>query len=253
MLNFDSRRVAGAPGRSWLPEEKGTMCGRYTLRTPKRILEESFGLPLTFDYRPRFNIAPSQQILVLIANAEGQRRWEYLKWGLVPYWAKDVTIAHKLINARSETVMQKPAFKDAFRHRRCLVIADGFYEWKPEGRGKQPYLFSSVSGQPLAFAGLWENWFEQGSEGGLLTGNILTKPADPVVSPVHHRMPVIVQPADYADWLNRTTPLTRLTQLLSPSVSPLLSVRVSRTVNSAANDLEICAQEEDPGPTNTSI
>ena len=220
------------------------MCGRYTLKTPKAALELTFDQEINVDYQPRYNIASSQEVMVIIKDGPGDRHWDRLRWGLIPSWAKDKTIAQKLINARSESVLKKPSFRDAVRKRRCLVVADGFYEWKTLSTGvKQPFYFTLPSGEPFAFAGLWELWISTESGATIRTCNILTRHANASVLPIHHRMPVILEPSEYETWLSDRTSIDKLEtiwkkeELIELSVSP-----VSRFVNSAANDSFLCIE-----------
>ncbi len=189
------------------------MCGRFSNRLTWNQLHdhlELIGAPLNL--RPRYNVAPSQDVAVARA-AEAGRTLAMLRWGLIPPWAKDPAIGHKLINARSETAAEKPSFRSAFRRRRCLIPADGFYEWQGRGKTRQPWLFGLKDGAPMVFAGLWERWTVP--EGAALTGSlaerssgdavetctILTTEANETVSPVHGRMPVILPPDAWDAWL----------------------------------------------------
>lgn len=175
------------------------MCGRFTQRADARRLAKSFGIEEVPRMGPRYNVAPAQNVLSVRGSGDG-RGMTLLKWGLVPSWAKDASIGAKLINARSETVEEKPSFREAFRRRRCIVPADGFFEWKrTEGR-KQPFYFRMRDDRPFGFAGLWERW--EGEGGDVLdTCTILTTEANEVLRPVHDRMPVILHPDDYELWL----------------------------------------------------
>jgi len=183
------------------------MCGRFTLATTPAALVEMFGLGETPDLVPRYNIAPTQgapAIKLVTQEQEGGppvRVLRLLHWGLIPGWAQDPTVGNRMINARSETVAQKPAFRAAFKRRRCLVLADGFYEWKSLGRGKkQPHLIRMKDGRAFAFAGLWERW--KGPEGELESCTVLTCEPNPLVAEIHKRMPVILHPGDYDRWLD---------------------------------------------------
>jgi putative SOS response-associated peptidase YedK len=181
------------------------MCGRFTLRTPQSVLVKQFALEAEPTLVPRYNIAPSQPIAVVRALSQestaASRELVKLRWGLVPSWAQDPSIGNQLINARSETAAAKPAFRSAMRHRRCLIPADGFYEWKKIGKQKQPYFIRRPDDKPFAFAGLWDRWTDP--EGRPLeTCTILTTDANELLRPLHNRMPVIVEPADYAAWLD---------------------------------------------------
>jgi putative SOS response-associated peptidase YedK len=176
------------------------MCGRFALKTPVRKLVTRFELDEVIDFAPRYNIAPGTDVPTIRQSPEGKRVMHLLRWGLVPHWAKDPGIGAKLSNARGETVAEKPSFRDAFRRRRCLVPADGFYEWKTEGRQKQPYYFSMKSGEPFALGGLWESW--RAADGSILrTCCLITTGPNEIMLPVHDRMPVIVSPDDYEAWL----------------------------------------------------
>ncbi len=173
------------------------MCGRFTLFTPASRLAEVFLPGEILSMTPRYNIAPSQAVLaVRVAPATGRREFAMPRWGLIPSWAKDAAIGNRLINARAETVAEKPSFRRAFRERRCLVPADGFYEWKQEAKGKRPFYVRMHDGRPFAFAGLWERWE------GVETCTILTTAANAILFPVHDRMPVILSPEHYDEWLD---------------------------------------------------
>jgi putative SOS response-associated peptidase YedK len=188
---------------------------------------------------PRYNIAPTQEVPAVRAAAQGGRELVVLRWGLVPAWAKDRAIASRLINARSESVAEKPAFRRAFAARRCLLPADGFYEWRKEGAAKQPYRITLADGEVFAFAGLWEHWRD--GEGGedLETCTILTTEAHPSIAEIHPhpRMPVILPSDDYAAWLDRDSSRDALLEMLGPyAEKPLTAGRVSLRVNKVAND-----------------
>lgn len=210
------------------------MCGRYTLKTPSRRIAEAFDLPEIPDREPRFNIAPTQLVLI-VRNEEGERVARMVRWGLIPFWAKDPSIGNKLINARSETVAEKPAFRHAFQKRRCLVIADGFYEWEKVGKIKQPWYYQVGDGGPFAFAGLWERW-DKGEE-PLESCTILTTLANLPLARVYERMPVILPPEVYDIWLGEDTSARQLQRLLTAySDSDITEDRVSSRVNSPKND-----------------
>lgn len=217
------------------------MCGRYTLSTPAGRLAEEFRLDeAEADLRPSYNIAPTQQVAAVLEEG-GRRRLEMLRWGLVPSWADDPEIGARMINARSETVPEKPSFRRAFRGQRCLIPADGFYEWKREDGGKQPYYFRMEEGRPFAFAGLWESW-EKG-EGALRSCAILTTRAGSVLEGIHDRMPVILPPGSYDAWLDPEAEKEELTALLVPYPGDdLEAYPVSRFVNSPANNDERCVE-----------
>jgi putative SOS response-associated peptidase YedK len=195
------------------------MCGRFTLRTPLTVLSQQFlfdlgDFPQDQWTQPRTNICPTEPVAVLRQRAAGgPRELAMLKWGLVPSWAKDRKIAASLINARCETVAEKPAFRSAFARRRCLILADGFYEWKKEGKQKVRYCFELPERRPFAFAGLWERWSgDVPGEGPLQSCTIITTAANEICSPIHERMPVILDPAHYNVWLDPT--VTEATRLL---------------------------------------
>ncbi len=214
------------------------MCGRYTLSTPSDVVRDLFELSEAPELRPRFNIAPTQEASVVRVQGDA-RRLDLLKWGLVPYWAKDPSRGP--INARSETVAEKPSFRDAFKKRRCLVVADGFYEWqKVAGGGKKPFYFQLPDGSPFAFAGLWERW-TRGDE-PLETFTILTKEANQIVGEIHPRMPVILGREGYAPWLDPDLQDGRaLAGLLEAGpMEELTCYPVSTYVNSPANDSPEC-------------
>ncbi len=178
------------------------MCGRFTIAFDLADLSDELGLRETpLDWQPRYNVAPSQPVLA--ATDAASRKAEWLRWGLIPSWAKDAAIGNKLINARAETLAEKPSFRNAFHKRRCLIFADGFYEWqKPvSGRGKtQPFYFRLRDGRPFAFAGLWEIWQPEGAE-SIRTCTIITTEANEVVAPVHERMPVMLSKDQAWNWV----------------------------------------------------
>ncbi|WP_367280825.1 SOS response-associated peptidase [uncultured Chloroflexus sp.] len=213
------------------------MCGRYTLAVTPARLAARFGVaPLEF--QPRYNIAPTQPV-VAARNGQNGRELVFLRWGLIPAWAKDASIGARMINARSETALDKPAFRTAFRRRRCLLPASGFYEWQTTPAGKQPYYFSPVDDEMIAFAGLWEQW--QAPDGTLIEScTILTTAANEVVAPIHDRMPVML-PSDLAAlWLDPAADVARLHELcLAPPPVALRVYPVSKAVNQVRNDSEV--------------
>jgi putative SOS response-associated peptidase YedK len=190
------------------------LCGRFALVTEKHLLQMLFDLELRGELELRYNIAPSEEILAVRAGPDGSREASRMKWGLVPYWAKERVIGNKLINARSETAGQKPAFRDAFRRRRALIPVSGFYEWKKTERGKKPYYIRMKDGALFALGGLWDSWPKE--DPPLESCAILTVSANEKVAPIHERMPVIIHPEAYGLWLNRETGLSELQQQLSP-------------------------------------
>jgi putative SOS response-associated peptidase YedK len=192
------------------------MCGRYTITIQVDSAREDLGIvEMPNDYSPRYNVAPTQPVAVL-ADAAG-RKAEWMRWGLIPSWAKDESIGSRLINARSETLLEKPSFRNAFNKRRCLILADGFYEWQKgagtKGRA-QPYYFKREDGKPFAFAGLWEFWKSPEGE-PVRSCTIITCPANACVAPVHERMPVMLSGDALWDWLENA-PAEKLTGLLKP-------------------------------------
>lgn len=217
------------------------MCGRFAFHSPKEAITRVFGIGLTLEYQPRFNIAPSQYIIALRHSEEktpGDPAIEpiMLRWGLVPSWAKDPGIGHRMINARRETVDIKPAFRAAFRRRRCVILADGFYEWRQAETGKIPTYITLVNGGPFAMAGLWEHW--EGGDSTLLTCTIITTSANQTLAPVHDRMPVIFSPANARRWIDPgNDSKAELLQLLdAPDNDALHYWEVGRDVNNPGND-----------------
>lgn len=220
------------------------MCGRFTLITPAETLVEQFQLFEAPTLSPRYNIAPTQPVAAVRQSpGNGGRELVLLRWGLVPSWAKDPGIGARMINARSETVAQKPAFRAAFRRRRCLVLADGFYEWQRLERGKQPFYVRLHDGRPFAFAGLWEHW-EGPDETMLDSCTVLTTEPNDLLRPVHNRMPVILEPKYYDLWLD---PGVQEAELLQPLLrlypsEGMLAYPVSTWVNSPGNDGPQCIE-----------
>lgn len=176
------------------------MCGRFAFYSPSEATAALFGASGSIDLKPRYNIAPTQDIAAIRETGDG-RELTTLRWGLVPFWAKDPSIGNRMINARAETVAEKPAFRAAYRRRRCLVLADGFYEWRKEGTGKTPYLISLASGEPFALAGLWEHWKAKESDETIDSATLITTDANSFMNQLHHRMPVILEPATAERWL----------------------------------------------------
>jgi putative SOS response-associated peptidase YedK len=218
------------------------MCGRFILMVPGGIVARQFDLEEVPSLSPRYNIAPGQEISAIRLNTESHvREFCMLKWGLVPFWAKDAKIGYRTINARSETVAKSPAFRAAYRHRRCLIPADGFYEWKKLAQGKLPHLVGMADKSPFAFAGLWEHW--EGPEGNVLeTCTILTTVPNGLLKAIHDRMPVILNREDYDLWLDEKVQETgRLQTLLKPyPAEEMVIYPVSTRVNKPANDDPDC-------------
>ena len=217
------------------------MCGRFALNENPTKLAQHFHLSGDFDVLPSWNIAPSTKILTVKANEEENRLLQKMRWGLIPSWAKDPSIGNQLINARAETVATKPAFRTALRERRCLIVADGFYEWQAQGRRKQPWCIRMQDGRPFAFAGLWERWTNPEGR-GIESCTIITTTPNALIKPFHHRMPVILVPRDYDLWLDvRISDLDRLLLLLAPYLpEDMTAYPVSPLVNNPANDSPAC-------------
>lgn len=218
------------------------MCGRFTLTVDAHQIREAFPwISVEEDIQPRYNIAPSQPLAV-VPN-DGKYRLDYFVWGLIPSWAKDPAIGNRMINARGETVDQKPSFRAAFRRRRCLIMADGFYEWKkaPGQRSKTPTYIKMKDGKPFAFAGLWENW--QAPDGSnILSCTIITTEPNDLIKDIHNRMPVILPENAYANWLQPgESEAEQLKPLLIPFASDKLTAfPVSTLVNNPANESPSC-------------
>ncbi|MBN1991911.1 MAG: SOS response-associated peptidase [Anaerolineae bacterium] len=228
------------------------MCGRFSLATNQKKLAESFAeFKLPEEMAPRHNIAPSQPVAVVANNGQGQV--EFFQWGLVPAWAKDPAVGNRLINARSETLAEKPSFKNAYKRRRCLVLADGFYEWRkePNSKAKTPMYIQLLSKEPFAFAGLWESW--HGADGShLLSCTIITTTPNELMADIHNRMPVLLPPETYPLWLD---PAERnpaeLKELLKPyPAAQMIAYPVSKVVNNPRNDTPDCIT---PLPTTSNL
>ena len=220
------------------------MCGRFTQTQDLKVLIERFGFTAPdVELSPRYNIAPGQIAAVVTADAEGGRALELLRWGLVPFWAKDEKIGYKLINARGETLHEKPSFRNALQKRRCLVLADGFYEWQKVPGGKQPHYFRLAGGEPFAFAGLWEQWDKGESDEPLRTFTIVTTTPNELVGPVHDRMPAILS-ADAEDaWLDPALEADAARALIrSFPAAEMDSWPVSKAVNSPRTDTPECIE-----------
>jgi putative SOS response-associated peptidase YedK len=219
------------------------MCGRYRLSRPKHLVEYFDAEPLEEDFRASYNIAPTQLVATVRPGA-AKRVLSNMRWGLVPSWAQDIAIGNRMINARSETILEKAAFRDSFRQRRCLIPADGFYEWKRSGKTKRPFHFSMKDGSLFAFAGIWDCW--KSADGKLLEScSILTTTPNDVVKDIHDRMPVILPPSHYEPWL--TVPPAQadgLVEMLAPFEASLMrKYEVGPLVNRPDNDSPQCAVE----------
>ncbi|MBU8898407.1 SOS response-associated peptidase [Corallococcus sp. H22C18031201] len=218
------------------------MCGRVTVQTsPQQLVEELglLGVRASLE-RPRYNLSPTQQMPV-VPN-DGARLLDAFRWGLIPSWAKDASIGNKLINARAETVAEKPSFRSALKRRRCLVLVDGWYEWKQTTKPKTPFLFRRKDGKPIALAGLWEEWTAPDTGEVLRTCTVITTGPNALMAPIHDRMPVILAPEARDLWL-RPEPQESATllPLLVPAAGDALEAyEVARVVNSPANDVPEC-------------
>jgi len=216
------------------------MCGRFVGFRKLTQLKEYFPIDVAnIEVLPNYNGAPTQQILA-IARHDNQNHLEKLYWGLVPFWAKDISVGNRMINARSETVATKPSFRNAFKKRRCLILADGFYEWKGGKGSKQPMFLTLPDGNPFAFAGLWEIWDNKGKEEiPYRSCTIITREASESVMPIHNRMPVILKPGTFDSWLDpENQDVDLLQELIQNHVhTDLVSVPVSKQVNSVKNNV----------------
>lgn len=221
------------------------MCGRYTLSRPGDLLTE-LGVETTEPLEARYNIAPTQKVPAVRATPEAPRELVHLRWGLIPFWAKDIKIGNRMINARSETVAEKPAFRTSLRRKRCAILADGFYEWKKTADGKQPFHIHLEDQKPFVFAGLWDRW-DKGPIDPIESFTILTTSPNDKVAELHNRMPVILTPEALELWLDPTIDdAARLLPLLVPY--PAEQIRfapVSKMVNRPANNVPECMQPID--------
>lgn len=220
------------------------MCGRYVRRSPLQHVVDLFSATLQFPGMtgpPRYNIAPTQDVLAVRLNSKNEREISELRWGLVPSWADDSSVGSRLINARSETVAEKPAFREAYRRRRCILPADGFYEWKSQGKTKQPYYIRRTDQQLFGLAGLWEFWKRGGQT--IHSCTILTTSANTPMQQIHHRMPLILPPAAIDAWLDPDASPDTINSLLHrPPDEELAIDPVSQSVNSPKNDMPHCIE-----------
>ena len=232
------------------------MCGRYKLSRRKQLVEAYFDTDSGVeDWVPRYNIAPTQPVAVIRQNPkEPVRELSLMRWGLIPSWAKDSSVAASMINARSETASTKPAFREALKSRRCLIPADAFYEWQRTGKAKQPYCFEVGEGELFAFAGIWDRWKDAGGK-TVETCSILTTTPNAVTTAVHDRMPVILDPGGYDLWLDPgMRDMGAATDLLKPYDARLMRCYpVSTRINSVANDDEACAALVEPAEVQNSL
>lgn len=213
------------------------MCGRFVQYSDPEVYASRYDLDILCETKPRYNVAPTQEVLAVRRTCDGRRELAPLRWGLVPSWSKGPDSRWSMINARAETVHAKPAYRNAFRHRRCLIPAEGFYEWRQTDAGKQPYLIRREDAAPFAMAGLWETWHGD-EEQHIESCTIIVTSANELVGPIHDRMPVILPPQSHAAWLdpdNRDT--DALTTMLAPTDPEGWTLHpVSRAVNSPRND-----------------
>jgi putative SOS response-associated peptidase YedK len=219
------------------------MCGRFTLRSRLQELLQFYSIETPFDWEPRYNIAPSQSVAAIRNDPVGNHReLAALRWGLIPSWADDIRIGNQLINARAETIATKPSFKQALKTRRCLVVADGFYEWKKNGKTKQPYFIQMANERPFVFAGLWECWSK--SQPAIESCTIITTTPNTLMADIHDRMPVILGEAAAMHWLDQNVKdADPLTPLLVPyPAKEMVAYPVSPIVNSPQHDSANCIQ-----------
>ena len=209
------------------------MCGRFAFYSPGEATAALFGASGSFEVEPRYNIAPTQHIAAIRNNENDGRELTMLRWGLIPFWAKDKSIGNRMINARAETVAEKPAYRAAYHRRRCLVLADGFYEWHKEAAGKVPYFISPANEQPFALAGLWESWQSKESDESIQSATLITAAANDFMASLHHRMPVILESATADRWLAGDDDLIDYAISHGPE---LRAWPVDRRVNNARNE-----------------
>ena len=222
------------------------MCGRFVQKSPLQDLQQIFDAETALeDLVPNYNVAPTQRIPSIVRHAQ-KNRLETFHWGLVPFWAKDISFGVRMINARSETVAEKPSFRTAFKKRRCLIPADGFYEWKGDKGDKQPYYITGASGEPFAFAGLWESWNDKESDDDTVykSCTIITTAAKGSVRELHHRMPVVLSPDFYGPWLDTEIQDPKaLTIILQKGMRHDLKYHpVSKRVNAVKNNDPSCIE-----------
>ncbi|UOQ43849.1 SOS response-associated peptidase [Halobacillus salinarum] len=218
------------------------MCGRYTLLEEEKEIQTEFDIEIPIkDYQPRYNIAPGQKVLAIIHDGS-KKRAGYMHWGLVPSWAKDPKIGYKMINARSETAHEKPSFKRLMTSKRCLIVADSFYEWKKTDSGKQPMRIFPKGRQLFAFAGLWDHWKQEEEE--RFTCTILTKEANEFMNEIHQRMPVILPKRVEGEWITpvKWSPSQAHTFIEQLTMDELEAYEVSQYVNSAKNEGPECVE-----------
>lgn len=212
------------------------MCGRFAFFSPREAVARAFPAAVSLISEPRYNITPGQNVLAIHLDSAGNPVGENLRWGLVPFWAKEPSAGARMINARVETLTEKPSWRQSFARRRCLVLADGFYEWRLSATGKTPYFISASDGQPFGMAGLWDQW-DKGANGPLRSCAVITVPADEFMQPLHARMPVAMDWDAGQYWLDTTVSSELLLQMLRGGQSVRLRAwPVAKAVNNPLND-----------------
>ena len=244
-LGEDISVLAGATMRD--------MCGRYAFFSPADAIKRTFRVELVPELEPRYNVAPTQDVPVVRVGKEGGREFVMLHWGLVPFWAKDRAIGNRMINARVESVADKPAYRDAFRRRRCLVLTDGWYEWQLAVDGKQPWFIHRQDAQPFAFAGVWESWTDRENGTQLESCTIVTGTAAKAIHDIHPRMPIPLADTVWDEWLDnsRSDPGKLLALLASGSAATFEAWPVSRAVNAPRNEGPQLIQRIQPAVSET--
>jgi putative SOS response-associated peptidase YedK len=212
------------------------MCGRFALFSPRATVMQAFPAVTAVLAEPRYNISPTQSVALIRHDAGSALIMDTCRWGLVPFWAKDPSIGNRMINARAETLAEKPAYRQSFSRRRCLILADGFYEWQQNGSGKVPYFIGRSDHRPFGMAGLWDEW-TKGSGEPLRSCTVITVPANDFMQPIHHRMPVLMDWSVGSQWLDATLPSEHLMHLLLSNAQPeLCAWPVSREVNNPLHE-----------------
>ncbi len=220
------------------------MCGRFTLKYPVQEVLSAFGIGKTdIEYTPSYNVAPQQDIIGVVDD-QGELGLEQFRWGLIPFWAKDEKIGYKMINARGETIAEKASFRTSFKSKRCLVAADGFYEWKKVGNSKVPFYFTLANRKVFGFAGLWDQWNSPDGK-AIKTCTIVTTNPNPLLKQVHDRMPVIIEKKDEKKWLGQETDIDELQALIKPYPEKLMKKsQVTEFVNSVKNNSPKCIEAQ---------
>ncbi len=219
------------------------MCGRFTITNPQAIKSE-FNLCEEIDFPPRYNIAPSQSIPIVKLAEQGHYSLAIVRWGLIPFWAEDPKISYKMINARAETLAEKPSFREAYKKRRCLIPADGFYEWRHDGKSKQPNYIRMKDQSLFTFAGLWESW--KAPEGNIVeSATIVTMYSNPVIADILDRMPLIVNPELRGSWLDLTSDPIHDRDFFKANHPNIELYPVGMVVNSTKNDMPECIRKID--------